>query len=664
MTLLNKTLLHTTDSYIKRLQKGGISTVEDLIGHYPRTYKDKSDVLELFSYVNIKEPNTLRVKIESLTTERTRNGKELSKAVLADKSGFLSEAVWFNRKYMLQKFHAGDTVKIYGKPKYEYGRLSFPSPDIEFAKDEGSSIVPVYPECNYIPSAWFEGKMVCIREYIRTIPEVLPEEIRKQKGFRTKAVNITAIHFPTSKADFERARTELAYEELFSLQYEGIMRKKSGEEASAGRAIPIPMNPETVKEIISKLPFPLTNGQKVVLFQILKDMERPFAMQRLLQGDVGTGKTIVVMIAAIHAILESRKIPGNIPIQVAILAPTEILARQHFASSMNLLSSFGITSDFLVGGLTSKQKTDVKARLKNGDLSVVIGTHALIEDTVHFENLALTIVDEQHRFGVEQRRALEQYSSHKTGGLPHVLNMTATPIPRTLSLTIYGDQDISVLSEYPVGRLPIHTKVLSETERNEAYNFIATEVQAGRQVYWISPLVEESETLDIASAVNMQEILQSVFPTFRVGLIHGKMKAREKDAIMQAFYERKIDILSSTSVVEVGVDNPNASVICIEAAERFGLSQLHQFRGRVGRGKDQSYCYLFTTKSYTGERLRAMERTNDGFELSEIDLELRGPGEVYGVRQSGVPEFKIADLKDLELVSEIREDIEEYMIKK
>lgn len=470
---------------------------------------------------------------------------------------------------MLQKFHAGDTVKIYGKPKYEYGKLSFPSPDIEFATDEGSSIVPVYPDCNYIPSAWFEGKMACVREYIRTIPDMLPEEIRKQKGFRTKAVNLTAIHFPTSRADFERARTELAYEELFSLQYEGIMRKKSGEQASDGRAMPIPMNPETVKEIISKLPFPLTNGQKVVLFQILKDMERSFAMQRLLQGDVGTGKTIVVMVAAIHAILESQKQEGRNPIQVAILAPTEILARQHFASSMNLLANFGITSDFLVGGLTPKQKTDVKFRLKNGDLSVVIGTHALLEDDVHFHNLGFTIIDEQHRFGVEQRRALEQYSSHVTGGLPHVLNMTATPIPRTLSLTIYGDQDISVLSEYPVGRKPIHTKVLSEDERNEAYNFIASEVQAGRQVYWISPLVEESETLDVASAVNMQEILASVFPDFRIGLIHGKMKAKEKDAIMQAFYERKIDILSSTSVVEVGVDNPNATVICIEAAERF-----------------------------------------------------------------------------------------------
>ncbi len=347
MTLLTKTLLHTTDAYIKRLQKGGISTVEDLIGYYPRTYKDKSDVLEYFSFVNIKEPNTLRVKIESITTERTRNNKELSKAVLCDKGGFLSEAVWFNRKFMLQRFHTGDTVKIYGKPKYEYGKLSFPSPDIEFVKDEGASIIPVYPECNYIPSAWFEGKMAYIREYLRTIPEVLPEEIRKQKGFRTKAVNLTAIHFPSSKTDFERARTELAYEELFSLQYEGIMRKKNGELLSAGRATSISMNPETVKEIISKLSFPLTNGQKIVLFQILRDMERPFAMQRLLQGDVGTGKTIVVIIAAIHAILESRREKKEI--QVAILAPTEILARQHFASSMELLSSFGITSDFLVG---------------------------------------------------------------------------------------------------------------------------------------------------------------------------------------------------------------------------------------------------------------------------------------------------------------------------
>lgn len=658
--LLTKTLLHTTDTYIKRLAQGGMQTVEDLIGHYPRTYKDKTDVLEYFSFVNIREPNTLRVKVESITSERTRNKKELIKAVFSDKWWFLSEAVWFNRKFLLQKFHTGDTVIIYGKPKYEYGKLSFPSPDMDFAKQsETSPITPIYPEYNYIPSAWFESKIPLLQEYFRSVKEILPDEIRKEKWFRHKWENISAIHMPKSQADFERARTELAYEELFALQYAGIMRKKDGERLTAGRAISIPMDPDIIKEILSKLPFPLTGGQKVVLFQILKDMEKAFSMQRLLQGDVGTGKTVVVLIAAIHAILQGKKLGQDI--QVAFLAPTEILTRQHFASSMKLLWYFGLTSDILVGGLTPKQKLAAKARLKNGETSLIIWTHALLEDSVHFKNLGFTIIDEQHRFGVEQRRALEQYSSYSTGHLPHVLNMTATPIPRTLSLTIYGDQDISVLREYPVGRLPIHTKVVPEHQRMEAYNFIAEEVRAGRQVYWISPLVEESETLDVASAVNMQEILRWVFPSFRIGLIHGKMKAKEKDAIMQEFYERKIDILSSTSVVEVGVDNPNASVICIEAAERFWLSQLHQFRGRVGRGKDQSYCYLFTTKTYTGERLKAMERTNDGFELSEIDLELRGPGEVYGVRQSGVPEFKIADIKDLDLVSEIREDIESYM---
>lgn len=658
---LNKTLLHTTDTYIRKLEKGGIVTVADLIGHYPRTYKDKSQVLEYFSFVNIREPNTIRVTIETITEERTRNNKQLIKAVLRDKWGFLSEAVWFNRRFLLQKFRAGDTVILYGKPKYEYGKLSFTSADIEHFREDGSSIEPVYSDCNYINGSWFEGKISLVREYFGTIPEIIPEEIRKKKGFRSKKENLLAIHFPANKPDFERARAELAYEELFNLQYSGLLRKKEGERLSEGRSIAIPLDADLVKEIIARLPYQLTGGQKIVLFQILKDMERTHAMQRLLQWDVGTGKTIVVLIAAIHAILESQKTGQGI--QVAILAPTEILARQHFASSMEFLSGFGITSDLLVGGLSPKQKKDIKARLRNGDISVIIGTHALLEDDVHFHSLGLTIVDEQHRFGVEQRRVLEQYSSHHTGGLPHILNMTATPIPRTLSLTIYGDQDISVLSEYPAGRLPIHTKVIREEHRYEAYNFIAEEVRAGRQVYWISPLVEESESLDIASAINMREILSSVFPDYRIGLIHGKMRAKEKDQIMQDFYERKIDILSSTSVVEVGVDNPNASVICIEASERFGLSQLHQFRGRVGRGEAQSYCYLFTTKSYTGERLRAMERTNDGFELSEIDLELRGPGEVYGVRQSGVPEFKIADLKDLELVSEIREDIEEFMKK-
>lgn len=369
------------------------------------------------------------------------------------------------------------------------------------------------------------------------------------------------------------------------------------------------------------------------------------------------------------------------------MAPTEILARQHFAGNEAWLMQWGIRADLLVGSLTPRMKEDARERLRSGQTDIIFGTHALIQDSVQFQNLGFVVVDEQHRFGVEQRKALEEYCSiqGKKSIVPHRLNMSATPIPRTLALTIYGDQDVSVLDEYPAGRKPIHTKVIREDERVEMYRWIAEEVRNGRQVYWISPLVGISspqpspkgegvspspslkekglgdEGEDIASAVEMQMTLSSIFPNLTIGLIHGKMSGKEKDRVMQEFYENKIHILSSTSVVEVGVNNPNASIICIEAAERFGLSQLHQFRGRVGRGEHQSYCYLFTTKEYKSERLRAMEQTNDGFELAEIDLELRGPGEVYGVRQSGVPDFHFADLRDMNLISEIREDIEEWM---
>jgi len=298
-------------------------------------------------------------------------------------------------------------------------------------------------------------------------------------------------------------------------------------------------------------------------------------------------------------------------------------------------------------------KEDARARLASGQTDIIFGTHALIQDSVSFARLGFVVVDEQHRFGVEQRKTLEEYCSHSVI-IPHRLNMSATPIPRSLAMTLYGDQDISVLDEYPAGRLPIHTRVVKEEKRGEVYRWVDEEVRSGRQVYWISPLVEESDTLDIASATDMQEVLSGIFPHLTIGLIHGKMTGKEKDRIMQEFYENKIHILSSTSVVEVGVNNPNATVMCIEAAERFGLSQLHQFRGRVGRGNSQSYCYLFTTKEYKSDRLKAMEETNDGFELAQIDLDLRGPGEVYGVRQSGVPDMHFADLRDTDMIANIR----------
>jgi ATP-dependent DNA helicase RecG len=649
--LLTKSLLRTTDAHIKKLHASEIETTLDLWGHFPRALENRSEVLDTFAYVNLQEKNTIRVTIESITSERTRSGKTLTKVILLDRNNSRAEAVYFTKPYFLSKFAVDDIILVYGKVKYEYGKLSFPSPEFSHINAEHSEFVPVYSDCNYIPWAWFAGKLELIRHTLASIPEVLPANVRDAKWFRPRVLNIEALHFPKSEADWQRARSELAYEELFMIQYRGIERKRAEASASEGKTPVIPLDTEYMKSLIEGLPYTLTNKQKIVLFQILRDMERAHAMRRLLQGDVGTGKTIVAFLAAIHAI----RVSG---VQVAIMAPTEILARQHFAGFAEQFGALWLRVDLLVGSLTSKQKIAAKARLRAYETDIIIGTHALIEDTVQFANLGFVVVDEQHRFGVNQRKALEDYFSLSGWVFPHTLNMTATPIPRTLALTLYGDQDLSILNEYPAGRLPVHTAVVREDQREQIYRVIEEELRNGRQAFWISPLVEESESLDIASAVNTAETLAAIFPNRRIGLVHGKLKARDKDSVMQDFFERKIDILSSTSVVEVGVNNPNASIMCIEASECFGLSQLHQFRGRVGRWAHQSYCYLFTTKSYVWDRLRALENTNDGFELSEIDLELRWPGEVYGIRQSGLPEFKIADLRDLELVAEIREDIE------
>lgn len=861
--LLTKAHLHTTDAYIKKLREAGIESVHDFLSLFPRGIEDKSDMIEDFSLINIREKQAIKCTIELLTEESTRNKKLLIKAVLTDKSGFHAEAVWWNRRMILTQFHPGDTVIIYGLAKYEYGRLSWNSADIEHFRDNRREAVPVYSDVNYIPGTWIREKMWLLKAYISEFTDDIPTSIRTKKWIRSKHQSIRDIHFPESIDAFERAKGELWYGELFQFQRRWIEKKYKAIQESEWLAPAIPLDIDLVKSIIADIPFALTNKQKIVLFQILKDMEQPHAMARLLQGDVGTGKTVVALIAAMHAMLKNRphpnpllkerewgmlhssalwnlfelakemrknptetediawwllrngwffwlkfrrqhpfstyiadfychekkiviEIDGKIhenqieydrnrdlemstkwitvyrfkneevqdienfisklevllspvsdggkfgmnwvplsfrrgaggEVQVAIMAPTEILARQHFAGNEAWLMKWGIRADLLVGSLTPRMKEDARERLKSWETDIIFGTHALIQDSVQFASLGFVVVDEQHRFGVEQRKVLEEYCS-QSKIVPHRLNMSATPIPRTLALTLYGDQDVSVLDEYPIGRKPIHTRVVREDQRIEMYRFIEEEVRQWRQVYWISPLVDGTknwwknekiqwnggsgvETVwtkrknsiwraeregvsfltpetfdtfgyksmesvskenvdDIASAVEMQITLSSIFPKLTIGLIHGKMSGKEKDRVMQEFYENKIHILSSTSVVEVGVNNPNASIICIEAAERFGLSQLHQFRGRVGRGDDQSYCYLFTTKEYKTDRLKAMEKTNDGFELAEIDLELRWPGEVYGVRQSGLPDLHFADITDFGLVSEIREDIEEWI---
>ena len=702
-TPLTKLLLYTTDNYIKALEKGGIFTVWDLLNQYPREYEDRTNVLDNFSLINIKEKNTILVTLISINTTATWWWKILSKAVLEDKNGFLSEAVWFNRKYLattLQAFH-GKKVIISGKVKYAFWKVTFQSPEVETDLSKVSwEIVPIYSDINYIPSKWTSWKMELLKNYTSDINEDLPESIIKKYNFISKKEAVYKVHFPKNKHDIELAKHRLAYWELFEINYKAISAKYESFKNTEGKSLAINMNPALVKDIISNLPFDLTDHQRIVLFQILKDMEKNHSMQRLLEWDVWTGKTVVALIASIHGIVESEKqtnppIPNTFPprekgeniednflyketqwkvgldvlkdvrknsnrIQVAIMAPTEILARQHFESMQELLMKYHISSHLLVGSLTKKQKEAVKTDIKTGNIDFVVWTHALVQEDVSFNNLWFVVVDEQHRFWVKQREVLEKWFWNKSLLVPHSLNMTATPIPRTLALTLYGDQDLSIISQYPKGRKDIYTKVAkNETQRTEIELFVRSQLEQGRQVFWISPLVEESEKIDLANAIHTFENLEAIFQEFKVWLLHGKMKSKEKEETMRAFSENKIQILSSTSVVEVWVDIPNASIMCIEWAERFWLSQLHQFRWRVGRWAYQSYCYLFPTNWNQTDRLKAMESTNNGFELAEIDLELRWPWEVYGLRQSWVPDLKVADLRDLELISQIREDIEE-----
>ena len=664
-TKLTKSLLHTTDNYINALEKGKYTTIWDLLCHYPRDYEDRTNVLDSFSLINIKEKNTILVKLISLDSKKTWNGKLLTKWIIEDKNWFLSEVVWFNRKYLTSQLspYIWHKILLSWKVKYAFWKVTFNSPEFETDLSKVSwEIVPIYSDINYIPTKWIAPKIELLKSYISDISEDLPVEIIKKYNFISKKEAIYKIHFPKNKNDIEIAKYRLAYWELFEINYKAISNKLEWFKISYWKAISIKMNPELVKEILKKVWFELTNHQKIVLFQILKDMEKNHSMQRLLEWDVWTGKTIVAVIAIIHSIIESRKIDKVI--QIAIMAPTEILVRQHFEWVQELLMKYSISSHLLIGSLTAKQKQAIKSDIKSWNIDVVIWTHALVQEDVIFNNLWFVIVDEQHRFGVKQREVLEKWLGNISWVVPHNLNMTATPIPRTLALTLYWDQDLSIISEYPKWRKKIFTKVAkNEKERGQIELFVRAEIEKWRQVFWISPLVEESEKIDLANAINTYETLQAIYEPFKVWLLHGKMKPKEKEQVMRDFSENKIQILSSTSVVEVWVDVPNSTIMCIEWAERFGLSQLYQFRWRVWRWQYQSYCYLFPTSWNYTDRLRAMERTNNWFELAEIDLELRWPWEVYGLRQSWIPDLKIADLKDLQLISQIREDIEDLFEK-
>ena len=616
------------------LEKLGLVTVEDLLRCYPRSYEDRRK----FSTV-AAAPVDIPVCLELLVAEpprlsRIRKGLELVKARLVDDTGSLT-ATFFNQTYMKDALRPGETYIVYGKVEGPPGRRQMTNPVCERSDRVRFTgcILPVYALTHGISNNLLAGlARRCVDECAGQLEEVLPGPLRREHALAAAEFACRNIHFPRDEEALELARRRLIFEELFYLTCGmALLRTRRDEAAGVPFAIP------PVEEFLALLPFPLTGAQRRVMDEIAADVSAGPPMNRLVQGDVGSGKTMVAAYGAWLAAKNGR--------QCALMAPTELLAEQHFRSLAPLLEQAGLRVGLLTGAVKGRARKELLAALAAGELDLLIGTHALLSEGVDYAELGLVITDEQHRFGVAQRAAL----SAKARRPPHVLVLSATPIPRTLSLVIYGDLDVSVIDELPPGRTPVQTFVVGEDKRQRMYGFVRKLVGEGRQAYIVCPAVEEGEDegAGLKAATTYAQGLQTeVFPDLRVGLVHGKMKPREKDAVMTAFAGRELDVLVSTTVIEVGVDVPNAALMVVENADRFGLSQLHQLLGRVGRGKHQSYCVLVTSTRNPDSRarLKVLTKTTDGFQIAEEDLKLRGPGDFFGQRQHGLPQLRIADL--------------------
>ncbi len=687
--------------YIKKLEKLGLKTIHDLLFYFPFRYDDFSEILPISELEN-KEglAVSVRGKIIDIQNVRTKWKKmNLTEAVIEDESSCI-KAIWFNQPFITRNLKAGMNVSLSGKVAYVRDGLQLSSPAYEILGrnkelTHTARLVPVYHETEGLSSRWLRLRLKPLLKLADGLDDWLPAEIKKNQKLISLSEAIKKIHFPASEDEIAQAKKRLAFNELFVIQ---LFIQKQRKNWQKNKAVQIEFEGEVeekIKRFISGLPFKLTNAQRMTAWQILKDIGKPEPMNRLLEGDVGSGKTLVVLIAALAVAVRKDKVGY----QTAIMAPTEILARQHFEEAKERFKNFGIRVGLLTGsesrinyekstpsssqeGNNKKspdpllqigdsreessnklKKSELIEKIKNGGADVVIGTHALLQEKVKFKNLALVVIDEQHRFGIEQRSELQQkvikVKDSLEATVPHLLTMTATPIPRTLALSVYGDLDLSILDEMPLGRREIITKLVAPANREKAYRFIKEQIKKGRQAFVICPLIDESDKLEVKSATQeYKKLNREIFPDLKIGLLHGKLNPKEKEAVMKEFSEGKINILVSTSVVEVGIDVPNASVMMIEGSDRFGLAQLHQFRGRVGRSEHQSFCFLFTdsTAQKTHRRLKALLKNSSGFELAEQDLKIRGPGELAGVRQSGLPDLAMASLSDIELIKRVRSE--------
>jgi len=622
----------------EQFHSAGIDTVNDLINFLPRAYEDFSHATSIADIRPGKA--TIKARCEKISTRPVRRGLRITTATLADDSGKI-QAVWFNQPYRETQLKSGEEFFFSGEFEFNYNKYQLSNPSAEKVSEmpvQTDRILPVYRAVHGLKTPLVRKILNELRPLMTMVPETLPASIIKSEKLASHSQALLGMHFPESLEDISRAKERIGFEELFALLLASQMNRIENAKLKGWH---IPFDQSIVKAFVQKLPFELTGAQRIAAWDILQDFEKEIPMNRLLQGDVGSGKTVVAGLAARQAAHEG--------FQTALMAPTEILASQHAETLDRLLSPFGVKVGLLTGSVKGKARETLYTAIANGDVHVVVGTHALIQSTVHFHRLGFVVIDEQHRFGVNQRQALLSKSEH----MPHLLAMTATPIPRSLALTVYGELDVSVLNELPKGRKPIATKIWSPNSRPQLYKLIEEQLIEGRQAYVICSLIDNNPDNELKSVeAEFKRLDTKEFKHRTIGLLHGKMKPADKDAVMKRFASGEVDILVSTTVVEVGVDVPNATVILIEDADRFGLAQLHQLRGRVGRSVHQSYCYLMVSSSKApSQRLKEVEKSNDGFYLAEVDLKLRGPGEIYGRAQHGELNLQVASLADTKLIA-------------